>query len=460
MIDYNLLTIQNPWWQNSGFIKDDSKIKEFDASLIKYLPKEILNLNLKNQAINIVSGPRQTGKSTAIKLFIKKLLKQDFPAERIFYFNCDALDSKQELIELIMFYFEIINKKGKTPLNYLFLDEISAVKDWPFGIKWLFDTGLLKNSKIILTGSSSINLKKSGEFLPGRRGGGLDIKFLPINFFKFFKLLHPQFCLPKKFKIINDLEKLQFELAKEKINIKKLYHDFLLTGGFLKIINLNLKKELSGTTVELYINTLKSELAKFGKKEINCRHILKKIVDSLTSESSYSNIAEEAELGSKNTVIDYINFFKDSFFLQEVLFYSLPQKRIVIKKNKKYYPTDPFLVWIFQAFILASNQIEGLYQKYLDSPLDSQLAEVFVSSELYKQDFDIYFYKNSKELDFYLPKKNLGLEVKYKNKLISTDFKGLSLAKKKILVSKNTLEQRKDVLIVPAYLFGFMVEFL
>jgi len=460
MIDYNLLTIQNPWWQNRDSIKNDPKIKEFENSSIKYLPEKILNLRLKKGAINIISGPRQTGKSTAIKLLISKLLEKNFPAERIFYFNCDALDSRKELIDLVLSFLEVIKENNKTPLNYLFLDEISAVEDWPFAIKWLVDAGLLANSKIILTGSSSINLKKSGEFLPGRRGGGVDIKFLPISFAQFFRLLYPEFKMPKQIKTVRALKKLQANLVKRGLNAKRLYNDFLFTGGFLKMIDLKLKKEPFASTVELYINTLKSELAKFGKKEVNCRQILKKIVTSLTSETSYSNIAEEAELGSKNTAVDYLNFFKDSFFLEEVLFYSIPQKRVVIKKNKKFYPTDPFLLWISQAFILGTNQIENLYQKYLTNPLDSQLAEAFVLSELYKREHEIYFYKNSKELDFYLSKKGLGVEAKYRTKIVSKDLKGLTLAKKKILVSKNTLEKRGDILIVPVHLFGFMTEYL
>jgi predicted AAA+ superfamily ATPase len=180
------------------------------------------------------------------------------------------------------------------------------------------------------------------------------------------------------------------------------------------------------------------------------------VINSLTSETSYANVAEEAELGSKNTAADYLSFLGGSFFLNELLFYSIPQKRVVLKKNKKYYPTDPFFLWIFQAFVTGNNDIERFYEQYLTSPLSTQLAENFIASELYKERLDSYFFKNSKELDFYIPSLGLGIEVKYKERIVSQDLTGLKPAKHKVLVSKQTLERRGDIVILPVWLFGLV----
>lgn len=455
MIDYQLLLIQNPWWENKSLIINDPKLKEFQRSAVKHYPGQILDLPLLPSAINIISGPRQTGKSTALKLLIQRLLKKH-PAETIFYFNCDALADKQALIDLVLTFFDQLkNKYGKSVDHYIFLDEISSIPDWSYGIKWLADSGLLEQSKIILTGSSSINLKKSGELLPGRRRRGQDIAFLPIDFFTYLKLLTAQTKLEPAGSFA-ELQQLERQLQTTGIRTHKFYKDFLLTGGFLKVIDRFWKKELLPETVEIYQNTVKSELAKFGRKEIHARAILNKIIKSLTAETSYINIAEEAELGSKNTAFDYLNFFADTFLLKEVFFYEIAQKRVVIKKNKKFYPTDPFILWVFQALISASSQIELFYQKYMTTPLDSQLAELFVASELYKKRLDFYFSKNQSELDFYLPTKEIGIEVKYKDKITRDDILGLKGAKRKLIVSKNLFAQREDVFIVPAHLFGLI----
>lgn len=455
MIDYQLLVIQNPWWGSKELIVNDPKLKEFQQAAIKHYPHQVLDLLLEPSAINIVSGPRQTGKSTALKLLIQQLIEKQ-PAETIFYFNCDALANKQELINLVLSFFDQLkNRYGESTNNYIFLDEISSVPDWSYGVKWLADSGLLRRSKIILTGSSSINLKKSGEFLPGRRQGGQDIAFLPIDFFTYLKLLITRINIEPA-SSFEELRRLAQQLQTTGISIQKFYNDFLLTGGFLKVIDRFWKKESLSEVVEIYQSTIKSELAKFGKKEIHARAILNKIVRSLTAETSYVNIAEESELGSKNTASDYLNFFADAFLLKEVFFYEIAQKRVVIKKNKKFYPTDPFILWMFQVLISASNQIELFYQKYMTTPLDSQLAELFVASELYKKRLDFYFFKNQSELDFYLPTREIGIEVKYKDRIIRDDMVGLRPAKRKLLVSKNLLLQKENVLVVPAYLFGLI----
>lgn len=457
MIDYSLLALQNPWWRNKELIEKDAKVREFMASVVQYVPREVLDWKLVPGAVNVISGPRQTGKTTALKLLIRSLLAKQIPAERILYFNCDALESRKDIIDLVLGFFDGLHKPSeKVPPNYLFLDEVSSVTDWPYAIKWLVDEGLLAKSKVILTGSSSINLKKSGEFLPGRRGGGIDIRFLPISFFEYSRLVLPDFSLENPAGSFEELEKLEKQLLRKRADLKKVYWDFLLTGGFLKVVNLLSKKEPLAEAAELYQGALKSELAKFRKKELHARRVLDKVIRSLTAETSYANVAEEAELGSKNTAADYLGFFADSFLLAETLFYSVPQKRVVIKKNKKYYPTDPFLLWVFNSFVSGSNQIEEFHRRYLTPPLDSQLAEAFVASELYKSGLEFYYFRNSRGLDFYIPEGDLGVEVKYKEKITSSDLESLRCAGKKVIVSKNTLEKRGDVLIIPAHLWGLV----
>ena len=128
----------------------------------------------------------------------------------------------------------IKTESDRLPANYLFLDEISSVGDWPYAIKWLADSGFLSNSKIILTGSSSISLKKKGEFLPGRRGSGKDIIFLPLKFFDCFNLLH--------LGSFDDLKQAKRKASIKEIDLKKNYERFLLTGGFLKMLDTTVKK--------------------------------------------------------------------------------------------------------------------------------------------------------------------------------------------------------------------------
>jgi predicted AAA+ superfamily ATPase len=257
-------------------------------------------------------------------------------------------------------------------------------------------------------------------------------------------------------KTVSDLIEFSRILLEKQIDAQALYRKFLLSGGFLKVIDAMMKQQSFADVVALYKTTLQSELAKFGRKEANMREVVRKLIRSIASETSYTNIAEEAELGSKNTAVEYLNFLTESFFLLELFFYNISERRLVLKKNKKYYPSDPFLFWIFHAFIAGTDDVEGIYKTYLLWPKDAQLAEAFVASELHKKKFAVSFSSGTKELDFYIPHLELGVEVKYKEKITRDDLESLRIAKRKILVSKDTLEDRNDVLIVPAYLFGFL----
>lgn len=429
MIDYTYAELQNPWWEDKEAIDEDGKLREFSGLKYKYQPKKVLDLPLHKGDINIITGPRQTGKSTAIKLYIKNLLKNNFPPRAILFFNCDALSTRQDIIDLILEF----NKRTNFSRKAFFLDEVSAVANWPHAIKWLIDGSFLKEATVFLTGSSSIQLKKSGELMPGRRGKGKDIRLLPINF--------------QEFLILKGIDPKQKGL-KNLVKIERLFEEFLVMGGFLRNINY---RPIENT---IYLETLRSDLYKAGKKEDFLREVVRKLLNSLSSQTSYSNIAEEAELGSKNTAIDYLGFLADSFFVKETKFYDISQKRLVLKKNKKYYTTDPYMVWLFASFFSGVINFSSVEKFFRSASEKGKLIENFIASELYKSAVEFYYFQNSTELDFYLPKEKLAIEVKYKEKITSDDLKPLKLKAlpkkfKKILVTKNQLGKRGEIYLIP-----------
>jgi hypothetical protein len=453
MIDYQTYLVQNPWWTEPEDIIHDPKIREYNESKVKYRPSEVLDLPLTKGAIHILYGPRQTGKSTAVKLLVQQLLNKKIPPRSLLYFNCDIVADKQELISVVTRFQQMEEHTER----YLFLDEVSSIEDWPYGIKWLADAGLLDNMYILLTGSSSIHLKDSGEFLPGRRNGGKDITYLPVSFSSYVHLFHeaPQIVLYDT-NAYEQLVQIENRLTEQRINTQSMYRDYLLTGGFLKVIDAQARQNALDDVVEIYRSTILGEIAKDGKKDLSMKAILRKITTSLSSETSYTSIAQEAELGSKNTAIDYLDFLKNTFTLVETLYYNIHEEKYLLKKNKKFYPVDPFFLWIFMSLIYGSNDIRQFYERYQFSPLDSQLAEMFVATELNKMRLDFYYFQNKYELDFYIPSQELGIEIKYRNTITDQDMRSVQYAKQKIIVSKNLLEKRDDILIVPAHLFGFM----
>lgn len=441
MIDYTYIDIQNPWWRQKEAISRDEKILEFERLTYQHWPNNVLDLPMEKGAIHIINGLRQTGKSTAIKLYIRKLILDGFNSKHIFHFNCDALSSQKDITDLLL-EFDRLNPKDSQLA--IFLDEISAVENWSSAIKWLADTGTLKNKTLFLTGSSGINLKKSGELMPGRRGKGQDIVFSPLSFWEYCHLVDK---VPNRIELSTPIKTLD-QLREINIGSKSLLKKFLTSGGILRNINYGVTEQSN----DLYLKTLKSELYKFGKKEDSLREVIRKILGSMTAQTSYTNIAEEAELGSKNTAVEYLNFLSDSYFVTEAKFWDIHQNKPILKKNKKFYTTDPYILWLFSGFVsgeLDFSRLEGVID-------DSKILENFVASEICKSGLRYYFYQNSHELDFYLPEQKLGIEVKCKPKIVSNDLMGLESAKSKILVSLNTLKVQGDTLIVPAYLFPWI----
>jgi len=62
----------------------------------------------------------------------------------------------------------MVRKNNKRKI--IIIDEISEVKNWEMAIKQIIDQKSNKNKIFILTGSHSIDIYKSVEKLPGRRG--------------------------------------------------------------------------------------------------------------------------------------------------------------------------------------------------------------------------------------------------------------------------------------------------
>ena len=79
---------QNPWWRDKTEIENDEDIKKWREGSRKWIPFVMNKISLKPFSLNFIFGPRQVGKTTLVKLLIKKLLDEGVEKEKIFYFRC------------------------------------------------------------------------------------------------------------------------------------------------------------------------------------------------------------------------------------------------------------------------------------------------------------------------------------------------------------------------------------
>jgi len=325
------LSLHNPWWEAGYDINADSKLVELNELKYKYLHPLLAEYPVEKDVVFTLRGPRRVGKTTLIKLIIKKLIDSKTPRKAIFYLPCDRIEHFNELYTVVHEY--IVRQRVSTKSRiYIFLDEVSYVKEWQRAIKALWDDDTLKTCTVLITGSNTVDLKTSSERLPGRTGKYFNTEkmFLPLDFFDFYRLVNPDWPGVVE--------------AREMPRYKKYLEDFMLTGGFPQVINEYFTQgSISSETYETYTKWVDGDIYKNGKSVDSAYRLFKEIDKALTSRTSYSNLAKNTLFASQKSVQDYIELFgmMHLCFVCDCLF--LESRKVDPKKNKKFYFGDPFV---------------------------------------------------------------------------------------------------------------------
>lgn len=433
---------QSPWLTDIKKIETDVHLTRLKHFPLIYHEKSFLDYKF-HDGVYIVTGPRQIGKSTHLKLFIQQQLNEH-NKHSFLYFNCDLLDSKQDIVNCVEEYLTQFPSKQR---RYIFLDEITSVKDSFLAIKYLVDSGHEKNLTYVLTGSNTISIKKTGEYLPGRRSKGIDFHFTPLSFKQYLQLLYPKL----DFTFSTEIKEKDYLLLKESLNLTKLLNDYLKTGGFPRVINeFFMQKNISDDIFTIYRSWLTSEIAKAERKEHIAKLILERCLFSLSSEVSYNAFAQDSGVGSHNTIYDYLDFFTNAYVVSQIFHFDIHQKMVNYRKNKKIYFNDPFIYAVIEAWLSGKPRQD---YNYLEHPEDkSKLIENLVYLKLKETNKDVYFYKGDNEIDFICDE--YAVEVKYQNRISVADYQFLAKQSgKKLLVTKNIFKQEKDVLLLPIEFF-------
>src|SRR3989344_6913911 len=185
---------QNPWWESKERIEIDPKLRDFEASSVKWMPRLKKYIYLDKNAVYSIRGPRQVGKTTLIKIIIKELLEKN-ESINIMYFACDLLKDYQALNDLLDTYHTWIRNQIKGRI-FIFLDEISSVKEWQKSIKFFIDSKGNSNITLLVTGSHTLDIKNSAERMPGRVGEKEHVPthkiLLPMKFAEYVEMRNPQ----------------------------------------------------------------------------------------------------------------------------------------------------------------------------------------------------------------------------------------------------------------------------
>ncbi|MEM2099189.1 MAG: AAA family ATPase [Candidatus Bathyarchaeia archaeon] len=177
MVKISKIVNKNPWWKHGEkFAIFDKNLKEANIKPI-FFKKKRIDLNKGN--IYVLRGPLQVGKTTYITESINKLISGGIDPNHILYLSSDFFISRSELRKAIEYF---MGKNINAADLYMYIDEITSIKDWNFELKYLSDSGTLERAGILVTGSCASALRRKGELLPGRGLEGNECHMKPLSF--------------------------------------------------------------------------------------------------------------------------------------------------------------------------------------------------------------------------------------------------------------------------------------
>ena len=360
---------QNPWWEGKE-IEIIKGLKE------RPLLKEILKYKDDKQAIAVI-GLRRVGKTVLMMQFINRLLKE-VDAKRVFYFSFDEITGKRPgIIEDVLRVYEEEVLREELKNAYIFFDEINRVEDWQVMIKRYYD--LNKRIKFVVSGSSSIYLRRTRESLAGRI---YEFELEPLSFEEFLFLRGIE---------VKDLT-IQSQTLRRELN------NYFVRGGFPEIM-----EERDFEKIRKYVSSVVEKIIFYdipkvydvGEPEL-LREILGLIARKPGSLVEYRKIASALNL-SYQTVSKYVGYLERAFLIR--LMYNYRGSPIArARKLKRAYLGTPSLAL---AFMGSEEEVYSIIP---------QLAENLIATHLRAK----FFWRKYYEVDFLHDK--VPIEVKYRER--------------------------------------------
>ncbi len=356
---------------------------------------------LKDKII-VLLGARQTGKTS-----ILKILYGELPSDKKLFIDLDLLSNRylfDNELELIYFLKSKGYNENDKEIFYLIVDEFQNVKNSTTILKSIHDN--YKNLRIIISGSSSLKIRKNiSETMAGRT---IVFKINPLTFeeFLFFKE-RDDLIVSLSSDIIN---------RRSLIEVKKYFNEFLVFGSFPEVSLVDKR----GDKVEILNSIFEYYIEKDIRNFYEIRNIdnFRRLIEYLAVISGnllkYNLVASDLGINVK-TIRDYISFIEDTFLIKTISPYSLKRPNSLKKAKKIYFMDTGFRNYLIKNF-----------NENIDLRGDSGLLyETFVFNEIYKRikiNQELYFFrtKQGSEIDFILKQDEelLLLEVKKKVKRI------------------------------------------
>jgi predicted AAA+ superfamily ATPase len=321
--------------------------------------------------VKILTGVRRCGKSTILKMIIKKLREEKHvDDEQILSYRFDSMEYEDMTTKEL--YLELKSKIIPSKKTYLFLDEIQEIEGWEKVVNTLasdFDVD------IYITGSNSRMMSSEiSTYLTGRY----------ITFHIYTLSFEEYLMFKKSYTTLKDL--------------KQEFSQYVRLGGFPATHLQDYSQDEVYTIVkDIYNSTIFSDIVrrnqvkKIDQLERVVKYTFNNIGNTFSAKSISNYFKSEQRKIDNETVYSYLEKLQKAYILHKCSRYDL-QGKDILKTQEKFYLADV-----------------SLRYSVLGYTVDSIAAslENIVYLELKRRGYDVYIGKiKDKEIDFVATKQN------------------------------------------------------
>ena len=321
--------------------------------------------------VKILTGVRRCGKSTILKMIIKKLREEKHvDDEQILSYRFDSMEYEDMTTKEL--YLELKSKIIQSKKTYLFLDEIQEIEGWEKVVNTLasdFDVD------IYITGSNSRMMSSEiSTYLTGRY----------ITFHIYTLSFEEYLMFKKSYTTLKDL--------------KQEFSQYVRLGGFPATHLQDYSQDEVYTIVkDIYNSTIFSDIVrrnqvkKIDQLERVVKYTFNNIGNTFSAKSISNYFKSEQRKIDNETVYSYLEKLQKAYILHKCSRYDL-QGKDILKTQEKFYLADV-----------------SLRYSVLGYTVDSIAAslENIVYLELKRRCYDVYIGKiKDKEIDFVATKQN------------------------------------------------------
>lgn len=268
-----------------------------------------------NGLIKVITGIRRCGKSYLLfNLFKEYLVNEGVNENHIIEIAFDSFENKKYRDPEVLFPY-LMEKIADNEMYYVLLDEVQMLDDFESVLNSL---GRKKNVDVYVTGSNAKFLSK--DIITEFRGRGDEVHMYPLTYSEFMS--------------VYDGDK------------QEGWRDYVLFGGIPLVLGFETADQKSDFLKSLFEETYISDIT--GRNNIRNKaeleellNILSSAIGSLTNPSKLSATFKSVKNKtiSKDTIIKYIDYLKDSFLIDSAMRYDIKGKKY-INTPSKYYFTD------------------------------------------------------------------------------------------------------------------------